>query len=282
MPTTAHNATSSLTIVALIAFLTLGFATLLSAANIGHTTRPDLASAETFEDSAKYVSTAINSIIGNLSESQQEVSSQMSGIIESDELRLIREHIGQSIHDALDAYAQMYGDSQRLEECVEVQQCSLREILELSIERNNLLNRLPTTVPCEGRLTSTFGSRIHPISHREKHHDGLDIATTKGSPIYSAGTGTVVFAGRRHGYGNVIEIDHGFGYHTIYAHASKLLVTVGDEITRGQEIALVGSTGRSTGPHLHFEVVVDDQKVDPAMFVSIPTTEDPALLASGE
>jgi len=282
MQTTSKNALLSLPIVALIALLTLSFATLLSAANIGLTVRPDLASAKTFEDSAQYVSTAINSIIGNLAESQNKVAEQLAGIVQSDELRLMDENIRQTTRDALNAYAQIYGDSRRLEECLAVQQCSLQEILLLTMERNSLLDRLPTEVPCDGRLSSTFGSRVHPISHVTKHHDGLDIATSKGTPIRSAGAGVVVFAGRRHGYGNVVEIDHGFGYHTLYAHASKLLVEVGQEIARGQEIALVGSTGRSTGPHLHFEVSVDDQKVDPAAFVEIPTTEDPATLAAAE
>jgi murein DD-endopeptidase MepM/ murein hydrolase activator NlpD len=98
-------------------------------------------------------------------------------------------------------------------------------------------------------------------------HTGIDLAAPKGTPIYSAGAGVVVFAGWKNGYGNVVELDHGFGYHTLYGHSSKLLVKVGDTVGRGSVIALVGSTGNSTGCHLHYETIIDDQKINPEPFL---------------
>ncbi|MEO5931152.1 MAG: M23 family metallopeptidase [Candidatus Kapaibacterium sp.] len=133
-----------------------------------------------------------------------------------------------------------------------------------------LNNQLPMMIPCEGNYTSGFGYRIHPITGREKLHTGTDIAAPTGTPIYVSGNGVVVFAGVKTGYGNVVEVDHGYGYHTLYGHSSKLLVAVGDTVKRGDRIALVGSTGMSTGPHLHYEVIVDGAKVDPSDFLIKP------------
>ena len=148
------------------------------------------------------------------------------------------------------------------------------EALEL---RRDLLAALPVLVPCDGTIRSEFGTRIHPISRRRKMHTGLDIAARRGTPILATGGGTVAFAGWRRGYGRVVEIDHGFGYRTLYAHASKLLVAEGDTVERGTQIALVGSTGYSTGPHLHYEVAVDDSVVDPQNFL-IHNRYDTAVL----
>jgi murein DD-endopeptidase MepM/ murein hydrolase activator NlpD len=137
-------------------------------------------------------------------------------------------------------------------------------------EYRTLMTALPTLIPCDGEETSGFGGRIHPIHGVHKMHTGIDIAAPTGTPIYAAGGGVVTFSGRKGGYGNVVEIDHGYGYRTLYAHASKLLVQVGDTISRGDHIALVGSTGSSTGAHLHYETIVNEQKVDPSSFMLSP------------
>jgi murein DD-endopeptidase MepM/ murein hydrolase activator NlpD len=130
-----------------------------------------------------------------------------------------------------------------------------------------LREHLPTLIPCNGQRSSGFGVRVHPIFHREKMHTGIDLSAPKGTPIYSAGAGVVVFAGWKNGYGNVVELDHGFGYRTLYGHSSKLLVKAGDTVGRGSIIALVGSTGNSTGCHLHYETIIDDQKMNPEPFL---------------
>ena len=110
-------------------------------------------------------------------------------------------------------------------------------------------------------------------------HKGLDIAAPRGTSIYAPGAGTVIFAGRKHGYGNVVIIDHGYGYTTLYGHCSKLLVDEGAQVSRGDVIALVGSTGRSTGPHLHYEVRLNGVHLNPQRFLIYPQNKITALTA---
>ena len=113
------------------------------------------------------------------------------------------------------------------------------------------------------RITSEFGYRIHPILKVKKLHTGMDIGAAAGTKVLAANSGTVIKAGWNNSYGNVVMIDHGDKIVTLYAHNSKLLVSTGDVVSKGQSIALVGSTGQSTGPHIHFEVRVDGQYKDP-------------------
>lgn len=120
--------------------------------------------------------------------------------------------------------------------------------------------------PVEGRLTSGFGMRVHPIFKVRKMHTGIDIAAPAGTPIRAAEGGVVVEAGYIRGYGYTVIIDHGGGVATLYAHCSALLVAAGQEVKRGQVIARVGSTGYSTGPHLHFEVRVNGEPVNPLSY----------------
>lgn len=117
--------------------------------------------------------------------------------------------------------------------------------------------------PIQGRITSDFGMRVDPINGQHRAHHGIDIAAPRGTPIGAAADGRVVFAGRRGGYGNTVIIEQADGRQSLYAHADQLLVNVGDTVNAGQTIATVGSTGRSTGPHLHFEVRENGQPIDP-------------------
>ncbi|MFO7612847.1 MAG: peptidoglycan DD-metalloendopeptidase family protein [Clostridia bacterium] len=113
-----------------------------------------------------------------------------------------------------------------------------------------------------------FGMRIHPIFHEWRMHTGIDIGAAQGANIIAANTGTVVMAGFSTGYGNKVVVDHGGGIMTLYAHASRILVSVGQNVEKGQVIALIGSTGWSTGPHLHFEVIKEGQRVNPLEYVN--------------
>lgn len=121
-----------------------------------------------------------------------------------------------------------------------------------------------------GWQSSGFGRRIDPFTGRQAFHEGVDIAAHLGTPIHALGTGVITYAGPKEGYGLMVEINHGNGRSTRYAHASAVLVKEGDTVTKGQEIALVGSTGRSTGPHVHFEVLQDGHEVNPQGYLRGP------------
>ena len=123
-------------------------------------------------------------------------------------------------------------------------------------------------LPGHSRITSQFGNRSDPFTGRTAFHSGLDVGAPFGVNIVAAESGTVIFSGWQGGYGNTVIIDHGNGKHTMYAHASSLLVRAGHNVNRGQAIARVGSTGRSTGNHLHFEVRVNGSLVNPLNFTS--------------
>ncbi len=114
-----------------------------------------------------------------------------------------------------------------------------------------------------GRITSGFGARLDPLRGAPAVHRGVDLGAPEGTPIRAPAPGVVRSAGERGGYGNAVEIDHGGGLVTIYGHASELLVSAGDRVAAGQEIARVGASGRATGPHLHFEVRLGGRAVDP-------------------
>jgi murein DD-endopeptidase MepM/ murein hydrolase activator NlpD len=127
-------------------------------------------------------------------------------------------------------------------------------------------------LPVEGQRTSVYGMRLHPIDHAERLHSGMDIAAPDGTPIQAAAAGQVVFSGTQAGYGNVVVIQHKEGYSTLYAYNTDNLVSVGTPVRQGQPIATVGSTGQSTGPHLHFEVRKNGKRLDPALFFATGST----------
>jgi len=119
------------------------------------------------------------------------------------------------------------------------------------------------------RISSNFGYRNHPTRRRREHHDGIDLASARGNRVLAAEAGTVILSSWHGGYGQTVIIDHGNGLHTLYAHNSRNIVRVGDRVTRGQHIAYIGSTGVSTGPHLHFEVRVNGRPTNPRPFLGI-------------
>jgi murein DD-endopeptidase MepM/ murein hydrolase activator NlpD len=139
----------------------------------------------------------------------------------------------------------------------------------LLMNRNVRLQATPSGPPVtEGYESSPFGMRIDPFTGELSFHPGIDFAGPEGEPVKAVAAGVVTWAGERSGYGNMVEIDHGNGYSTLYGHSEKVLVHVGEIVKKGQEIALLGSTGRSTGPHVHFEVLYNGKPIDPARFVN--------------
>ena len=133
------------------------------------------------------------------------------------------------------------------------------------------MQRLPLAVPIRGDydLNSGFGTRADPLNHRSAIHEGLDFGAPAGTPVHATGEGVVTYADSWERYGNTVEIDHGNGITTRYAHMSKINVTEGQKVGRSTVIGLVGNTGRSTGSHLHYEVRVADVAKDPVKFISV-------------
>ena len=131
------------------------------------------------------------------------------------------------------------------------------------------LQAIPVGSPVEGRISSGFGDRSHPVLGFRKGHNGIDIAVDYKTSVVATAEGKVLHAGRKGSYGNVIVIDHGNGIQTVYAHLSRVDVAKGSTVCRGQQIGQIGSTGRSTGPHLHYEVVQKGRQIDPSSFMRL-------------
>jgi len=146
---------------------------------------------------------------------------------------------------------------------------SMDEAMETLESNRERLAATPTISPSSGYLSSLFSrNRRHPTLKISRPHQGIDIAAPIGEPILAPAAGRVVFAGNRSGgYGNTVEIDHGHGYVTLFAHISRILVRVGEKVERGQTIAEVGATGLTSGPHLHYEVELNGVAVDPLNFI---------------
>ena len=142
-------------------------------------------------------------------------------------------------------------------------------LLEDVIMRSELMKEArPTGRPIsKGWISSFYGMRNDPFSGKLEMHKGMDFAGKKGSDVIAVASGVVTWSGERYGYGNLVEINHGNGYVTRYGHNDHILVKIGDSVQRGQTISKMGSTGRSTGPHVHFEVLLNDRQVDPIRFV---------------
>ena len=142
-------------------------------------------------------------------------------------------------------------------------------LLEDVIMRSELIKEArPAGRPIlKGWISSYYGKRTDPFSGKIEMHKGMDFAGKQGSDVIAAASGVVTWSGKRYGYGNLVEINHGNGYVTRYGHNDEILVKVGDSVVRGQTISKMGSTGRSTGPHVHYEVLLNDRQIDPIRFV---------------
>ncbi|MBO5000317.1 MAG: M23 family metallopeptidase [Bacteroidaceae bacterium] len=151
-----------------------------------------------------------------------------------------------------------------------IQSQSFDEVVALCKEHDDMLKCIPAIQPVSNKdlkkTASGYGVRIDPIYKTTKFHEGMDFSANIGTPIYATGNGTVTKAGWQSGYGRVVVINHGYGYETLYAHMNKINVRVGQKVTRGEVIGEVGNTGKSTGPHLHYEVHVKGRVVNPVNY----------------
>jgi murein DD-endopeptidase MepM/ murein hydrolase activator NlpD len=136
------------------------------------------------------------------------------------------------------------------------------------LTRTAIMNATPSLLPIAGWISSNFGYRRNPYDGSYRLHAGVDIAAEPGTPVRCPADGTVIFSGYREGYGKAVVLDHGYGIRTLFAHNSKLFVAQGSRIKRGETISQVGSTGHSTGPHLHYEVRKNGVPVNPVTFFS--------------
>ena len=161
---------------------------------------------------------------------------------------------------------------------IKIQNGSFDEITELVNNKKEFYSQIPSICPMSNRdfyrISAYFGSRFHPVYRHTIQHTGIDFASTIGSPVYATGEGVVTDAGWYMGYGNRIVIDHGFGYTTVYAHLSKIKVKEGTKVNRGKLIGLVGTTGVSTGPHLHYEVRKGNVPINPIRFFCNDLSEE--------
>jgi len=158
-------------------------------------------------------------------------------------------------------------DMKALREQLDESMQSVTEIRDYIKNQKNIYRATPTGWPTDGKISSRYGYRSHPVYDDKRFHTGLDISTPPGTDVKVTADGVVVLAGRTDGGGIVVIVEHGHGFRTAYAHNSKVLVTIGQRVKRGDTIALSGSTGTSTGPHLHYEVWKNGRHINPADFL---------------
>ena len=161
----------------------------------------------------------------------------------------------------------MHSDLENMQIEAAVQEESFVELQEFLEDKKSLLASTPSIWPVRGWITSGFGKRVSPFTGTWKMHDGIDIATRTGMTIVAPADGRVMFAGIESGYGKLLVIDHGYGVVTRFGHNSEIFVRQGDVVKRGTKVAAVGTTGRSTGPHVHYEVRVNGVPVNPKNYI---------------
>jgi hypothetical protein len=224
--------------------------------------------------------------IGNLESTVSLLKSEMSRIIKKDEdIRLVfdlppvdpdlREvGVGGQLIAAPPVNSQLTERTWLVEEDIEkirrqllLENASFEQLFEMVRTKKDLLDHSPTINPCDGFVTRGFGMHNDPFTGSYQPHNGIDIAAPKGTPVYATANGAVIGSSYQTGLGNTIVIDHGNGFTTHYGHLSKIKVTVGKKVARGEVIGLVGSTGYSTGPHLHYEVRNLNRALDPSKYI---------------
>lgn len=155
----------------------------------------------------------------------------------------------------------------QVKDIVSAIEINIHELDQFLLDKDSFLNSTPTILPADGWITSYFGQRISPYLGKLKMHEGLDVGAPYGTPVHAPADGIVIYSGEKAGFGKFVQVDHGYGIETIYAHNQSLSVRSGQKVKRGHLLSAVGNTGHSTGPHLHYEVRVNGIAVDPLYFI---------------
>lgn len=156
---------------------------------------------------------------------------------------------------------------EKIEGEAKARELSMEELHALLDDQRSILNSTPSVWPARGFVSSGFGYRVSPFTSVKKMHEGLDIAAPRGTDIMAPADGIITYTGVKGAYGNIVVIDHGYGLVTRYGHLSQMLVETGKHVRRGERVARVGNTGRSTGDHLHYEVRIDGVPVNPTRYI---------------
>lgn len=210
-------------------------------------------------------------VLNELDENKQEIEDKKSQIenkkVEQEELKLLLEKDNESLNNDKIEVENLKSELEKEEDELESE---IEKIASQSVVNgeSQVISSGSWPVPGYSRISSPYGYRIHPIFNTKKMHTGIDIPAPTGTPTVSIDSGKVIFAGIKGGYGKTVMIQHDDGKVTLYAHNSELTVSVGQRVQKGQVIAKIGSTGNSTGPHLHFEVRINGKHVNPVPFIS--------------
>lgn len=181
-------------------------------------------------------------------------------------------HLGEAVEDAFQGdrerlIEKMFNDLQQIEREMATRQQSFEQLRGFLEQQKSRLAATPSIWPVRGWLTSGYGLRVSPFTGNRQLHEGIDVAGPRGLPVLATADAIVTFSGKLAGFGNAVVLNHGFGFKTFYAHNETNKVRVGQTAKRGQIIATLGSTGYSTGPHLHYEVLVNDAPVNPMKYI---------------
>ncbi len=220
---------------------------------------------EQIEQLEEFTSIAMEKVEGEMDQETEFV--QMQREEESDEIDLYQQDRALASRGDYQVLERAQRNLQDIKVMLPEKGETIEELKKDAEEHQDRMKAKPDGWPTWGRISSGFGKRRDPVSHNWRMHEGIDISNSANTPISATAYGTVSYAGYRGGFGNLVIIDHGYGYETYYAHLNRIDVSEGESVSRGQRIGLMGSTGRSMGDHLHYEVRVNGNPRDPAPYL---------------
>jgi len=222
--------------------------------------------SETLKGENKQLNVLKQQLVSLIEENTDKLNSMKSHLREVEEIIGIGPDINASFADRVQQAKTHEEETKK--KIVENMQNEVKKEKVTAIQKALLLNSIPNGKPLHyKRIASPFGYRIHPVTHKNTFHAGLDLPAKHGTPIYAPASGVVVYAAKKGAYGNFLLLAHSYGFKTAYGHLSRFAVKSGEYVSKGQKIAYVGSTGRSTGPHLHYEIRYLTKWVDPKPFM---------------